>query len=268
MSAALGVPIVRVDRGVRPHRRAPRRPRVRRVHRPARRALRDRGRDRDPRGTLAGTPGLNTGLLGDRGAASPRWSGPPARRCSSSARAPRQLGAQAQGPRRRLLHLRGEQRGRPAHAARRPAALPRLPARRAVPLDAAPLARVALRERRAAGALLRGGLDHLPQGGPRDAGRPRRGRGRSTRSRSTSPGRTTSCSWPAWSRGAPRRRLGRAPARRAGGGDAAHGRRLVAGRPPRGRSAHENGFTWGPIVEVAVDLRRDLRDDDPGARAS
>ena len=44
--------------------------------------------------------------------------------------------AQAPRPRRHLLHLPGRQRRRLPHAAGRPAAVPRLPARRAVLLDA------------------------------------------------------------------------------------------------------------------------------------
>ena len=73
--------------------------------------------------------------------------------------AARQLGAPAEGPRGGLLHLRREQRRRAAHAAGRPAALPGIPAGRAVLLDAAAPAAVALRERAAARDLLRRRLD-------------------------------------------------------------------------------------------------------------
>ena len=103
------------------------------------------------RGSLTGTPLVNTAL--------PRRSGP----CSgsvvgttgASALLIRPLlraneHARRHDAPRRLLHLRRLEQRRPADAARRSAAVPRLPARRAVRLDVPPAAGLGARQRRPA----------------------------------------------------------------------------------------------------------------------
>ena len=82
----------------------------------------------------------------------------------------RQRRSAAQRSRDRLLHLPGVEYRRLAHAARRSAALPRLPARRGFLLDHhAPAARDAFRERASACALLRGRPGDLQKGRTRPA---------------------------------------------------------------------------------------------------
>ena len=201
------------------------------------------------RGTLAGTPGLNAGLLAV-GAVLASLIGT----TGASMLLIRPL-LRANSVRKRKAHVVVffifvvSNAGGLLTPLGDPAALPRLPAGRAVPLDAAALAGVALRERGPARRLLRRRLDALPAGGPGDAGRPRRGGGEAPHPR---------------------------PPRRAGNflflagvvamlllsgsvhlppGVQEGGMALMAVlswvTTPRALR-EENGFTWAPIVEVAV----------------
>ncbi len=225
--------------------RGARRPRVRRLHPPARVALRHRRRDRDP---------------GDaRRDARPQRRHPGPRRrarlgggndgrvdAAHPAAPARELGAQGQGPRGGVLHLPGEQRRRPADPAGRSPALPRIPARGPVPVDLASAAPVALRQRDPAGDLLRLRLDRVPQGGPGHPRRPRRGgrgaQGPAPRDRVAElpvPGRRR--------RDPPPQRLDRPAPRGAGRGLAAHGRAVLvhdAALPPQGERLHLDARSW------------------------
>ena len=250
VSAALGAAHRAVDRGIRPHRRAPHRPRVRRVHHPARRALRDRGRDRDAR---------HAGGHARAQHRAPRASA----RCIASLVGTTGASMLLIRP---LLRANSVRR-RKVHVVVFFIFIVRNAGGLLTPLGDPPLFLGFLRGVPflwtlrlwrewlfVNGALLAlfyvvdstifrkedletpGDLDEVaveaPGPGPRGGG-----------AQLPVPGRRGG--------GAGRLRLARAPARRAGGGHAAHGR-AVLGRPPRSRSAHENGFTWRPIVEVAV----------------
>ncbi len=126
----------------------PRRARLRLVHRAARRPVRDLGRRSCSRATSRPRRARTRASSG-RGASSPPSSARPAPPCCSSgpllADEPR---APARRPHRRLLHLPRLEHRRLPDAARRPAALPRLPAGRAVHLDLPPRVRPGSSRRR------------------------------------------------------------------------------------------------------------------------
>ena len=173
---------------------------VRLLHRPARLALRDQRRHLRARVAL-------------RHAAREHGADRPRRACSRADRDDRRLGAARsgrccgrthargeEGPRRRLLHLRRVELRRPADAARRSAALPRLPEGRAVRVDPSALwPQWLLRERDPARHLQRLGP---ASSRPRGAGTPRlaaRG-GDEARAAPASRAPSTSSSWRASSR--------------------------------------------------------------------
>ena len=139
----LSLPVLWLYTGARPEALVACGPRLRVVHRAARRAVRDLGR-RHARGRPGGdhaherAPARRGGAArvvrrddGRLDAADP----------AAAADEPRAQAGRAHG---RLLHLPGLELRRLPDAARRPAALPRLPRRRAVPVDAAALPGVAL----------------------------------------------------------------------------------------------------------------------------
>ena len=118
------------------------------------------------RGSLSGTPLLNTALLGLGAVLANLIGTTGASRAADPAAAARERAAREQDAHRRLLHLRGVELRRPADAARRSAALPRLPEGRSVRLDAPALEAVAARERAPARDLQRLGPARLqPRGG-------------------------------------------------------------------------------------------------------
>ena len=127
-------------------------------------------------GDLEATPRTNAAFLG-LGALLASFIGTTGRLdAPHPAAAADEPGAQARRAHGRLLHLPRVEHRRLPHAARRPAALPRLPARRAVPVDAAAVRPVALH--RGAGARhLRdlGPPRPRARGGPRPAARLLRG---------------------------------------------------------------------------------------------
>ena len=88
------------------------------------------------RGSLSGTPLVNTGVLALGAAARERDRHHRRLRAADPPAAARQRAARAEDPRDRVLHLRGLELRRAADAARRSAALPRLPEGRALRVDA------------------------------------------------------------------------------------------------------------------------------------
>ena len=155
------------------------------------------------RGSLSGTPLLNTALLG-LGAVLANFIGTTGAsvlliRPLLRANAPR-VNKHA---RRRLLHLRRVELRRPADAARRSAALPGLPEGRPVRMDPPALEGMAARERAPARDLQRLGPDRVRARGGRAPGLAAR-RGDAARAARASMGGATSCSWaPWWRRSSP-----------------------------------------------------------------
>src|SRR3989442_8103596 len=127
---------------------------VRFVHRPPRRALRDLGRHlapRGPRGDADHEYGIPRARVG-AGLVHRHHRGLDAPDPAVAANQPR---AHARPPHDRVLHLSRVQHRRDADTARRPTALPRLPARRALHVDPPTLGALGAAGGRAAGAVLR-----------------------------------------------------------------------------------------------------------------
>ena len=160
-----------------------------------------------------------------------------------------------------------EQRRRPAHAARRSAALPRLPAGRALRLDAAALAAVAVRERRCCSSSSTSST--RPSSAHEDlahARRPRRDRRRAPACRCASPASATSSS----SRGIvlvhPGLRGYAAACPSASRRAACSLMAVLSWFTTPKALRQENDFSWTPDRRGGGALRRHLRHHDPGAR--
>ena len=223
------------------------------------------------RGALIGTPLVNIAFLAI-GAALASIIGT----TGASALLIRPLLAGERAPRAHdarggLLHLHRRERGRPADAARRSAAVPRVPAGRPVRLDAAPRARLGAGERPPAGAVRR-----LRSG---------RARARTTQAPSPAALRSRAGGRPAQARrhhqpalaaGHRRRRVRERIARRAagsisaaadagaGGGDDAVRGPVVEDHAPRGPRGQP--LLLGAHDRGRGDLPGRVRHDDPGAQ--